>query len=95
MSRFRYWTEAQPLRRLMPGNAGERPMPLLLSQRKRIAMFKLIEGMPTGVMAIEAIGEVTHEDYRDTLIPQAEAMIGKGPIKMIYIVGKDFTLLQA
>jgi hypothetical protein len=34
-----------------------------------MAMFKLIEGMPPDVMAIEAIGEVTHEDYHDTLIP--------------------------
>ncbi|HTI01536.1 MAG TPA: STAS/SEC14 domain-containing protein [Acidisoma sp.] len=53
-------------------------------------MFILIEGMPPDVMAIEASGEVTHEDYRDTLIPQAEAMIAKGPAKMIYIIGKDF-----
>ncbi len=54
-------------------------------------MFKFIEGMPPDVMAIEAVGEITHEDYRDTLIPRAEAMIGKGPIKMLYVIGKDFT----
>jgi hypothetical protein len=54
-------------------------------------MFKFIEGMPPGVVAIEAIGEVTHEDYRDTLVPRAKTMVGNGPIKMIYVIGKDFT----
>jgi len=54
-------------------------------------MFKFIEGMPPDVLAIEAIGKVTHEDYQTILIPMAEAMMAKGPIKMIYIIGKEFT----
>jgi len=37
-------------------------------------MLKAIENLPPDVMAIEAIGKVTREDYRDTLIPRAEAM---------------------
>lgn len=54
-------------------------------------MLKLIEGMPPDVLAIEAIGKVTHEDYRDTLIPKAEALMSKGPIKMFYVIGEKFT----
>ena len=54
-------------------------------------MFKFIEGLPPDVMAIEASGKVTHEDYRSTLIPRAEAMMTKGPIKMLYVIGRDFT----
>ena len=54
-------------------------------------MLKLIAGLPPDVMAIEAIGRVTHEDYRSTLIPKAEAMIARGPIKMLYVIGRDFT----
>jgi len=54
-------------------------------------MFKFIEGLPPDVMAIEASGKVTHEDYRNTLIPKAEAMMAKGPIRMLYVIGKDFT----
>ena len=54
-------------------------------------MFKFIIGLPPDVMAIEAIGKVTHEDYRDTLIPKAEAMMAKGPIRMLYLIGKEFT----
>lgn len=54
-------------------------------------MFKFIDGLPQDVLAIEAAGKVTHEDYKLTLIPRAEAMMGKGPIKMLYVIGKEFT----
>jgi hypothetical protein len=54
-------------------------------------MLKFIEGLAADVLAIEAVGKVTHEDYRDVLIPKVEAMMGKGPIKMLYVLGKDFT----
>ena len=54
-------------------------------------MFKLIEGLPSDVLAIEATGKVSHEDYHNTLIPKAEAMMTKGPIKMLYVIGKEFT----
>jgi len=53
-------------------------------------MFKFIDGLPSDVLAIEAIGTVTEEDYRHTLVPAAEAMIAKGPIRMLYVIGKDF-----
>ena len=54
-------------------------------------MFKLTAGLPPDVLAIEASGKVTHEDYCNTLIPRAEAMMAKGPIKMLYVIGHDFT----
>lgn len=54
-------------------------------------MLKFIDGLPQDVLAVEAVGKVTHEDYKSTLIPRAEAMLGKGPIKMLYVVGKEFT----
>lgn len=54
-------------------------------------MLKLIEGMPPDVPAIEATGKVTHEDYRTILIPKAEAMMARGPIRMLYVIGKEFT----
>jgi len=53
-------------------------------------MFKLIEDLPPGVLGIEATGKVTHEDYQNILIPKAEAMIAKGPVKFLYVAGKDF-----
>ncbi len=54
-------------------------------------MLKLIEDLPPDVLGIEATGKVSHEDYQQVLIPQAEGLMAKGPIKMIYMVGKDFT----
>src|SRR5271165_3874905 len=54
-------------------------------------MFKSIEGLPADVLAIEASGQITHQDYRDTLIPMAEGLMAKGPIKMLYVIGPDFT----
>jgi hypothetical protein len=41
-------------------------------------MFKFIDGLPRDVMAIEAAGKVTHEDYRNTLIAKAELMMARG-----------------
>ena len=57
-------------------------------------MFKIIEGLPQDVLAIEASGKVTYDDYRNTLMPKAEAMIARGPIKMLHVIGKDFAGLS-
>ncbi|CAN5597926.1 STAS/SEC14 domain-containing protein [soil metagenome] len=54
-------------------------------------MMTLIEGLPADVLGIAASGKVTHSDYRDVLIPSAEAMMAKGPIKMVYVIGADVT----
>lgn len=54
-------------------------------------MFRIMEGMAPNVLAIEAVGKITHADYRDVLIPKAEAMMTKGPIRMLYVIGEDFT----
>ncbi len=53
-------------------------------------MFKFIDGLPANVLAIEAAERVTGEDYRNTLVPAAEAMIAKGPLRMLYVIGEDF-----
>ena len=54
-------------------------------------MFRYIEGLSQDVMAIEATGKITREDYNNELIPRAEGMMTRGPIKMLYVIGKDFT----
>ena len=53
-------------------------------------MLKLIEDLPPTVLRVEASGSVTHEDYQNILIPNAETMMAKGPIKMLYVIGDDF-----
>jgi hypothetical protein len=52
-------------------------------------MFTFIDGLPPNVMAVEASGTVTHEDYRDIIIPKAEEMMAKGPIKLLYVIGSS------
>jgi hypothetical protein len=37
-------------------------------------MFKVIEGLSPDVLAVEATGKITHDDYVHTLIPNAEAI---------------------
>jgi hypothetical protein len=32
-------------------------------------MLKFIESLPQDVLAIAALGNITHEDYRGTLVP--------------------------
>ncbi len=54
-------------------------------------MLRSIEGLPPDVLALEAAGKVTHDDYRDVLIPRAEALMKQGPIKMLYVFGADFS----
>ena len=54
-------------------------------------VLKLIDGLPPTVLEVEASGKVTHEDYINILIPNAEAMLAKGPIRMLYVIGGDVT----
>jgi SpoIIAA-like len=53
-------------------------------------MFQEIEGLPSGVLGLEAHGRVTHADYRDMLLPRLEAAAAQGPVDMIYAIGGDF-----
>lgn len=54
-------------------------------------MFKMMEDLPEDVVGFEASGKVTHEDYKEKLIPLLEKKLAEGkPLKMIYAVGVDF-----
>jgi hypothetical protein len=52
-------------------------------------MYHFIEDLPPDVLGIEAEGKITHEDYRDRLIPKAEAMMANGPIKALVVIRND------
>jgi stage II sporulation SpoAA-like protein len=54
------------------------------------SMITILDGLPPQVLGVRASGKVTHTDYRDTLIPHAEAMIANGPICLLFVLGKDF-----
>lgn len=51
-------------------------------------MFTFIEDLPADALGVVASGPITHEDYQK-LIPRAEAMMGKGPVKCLYVLEDD------
>lgn len=54
--------------------------------------FTILDGFPPDVVAIEARGEITGEDYEKTLIPLLESKIAiQGRFRMLYILGEEFT----
>jgi hypothetical protein len=54
-------------------------------------MFKFIDDITDDVLAIETIGKVSHEDYKDKLIPAADKIIKEyGKLKALYVIGDDF-----
>jgi hypothetical protein len=54
-------------------------------------MLTQIGDLPPNVLGIEATGQITHEDYQKVLIPKAEAMMAKGPLRILYVLGKEFS----
>jgi hypothetical protein len=54
-------------------------------------MIKFIEGMPEDVLGIEAIGKVTHADYRDILVPEVRKRLARESLKLLYVIGPEFT----
>jgi hypothetical protein len=54
----------------------------------------MIEGLPPDVLGLEAVGKITHGDYHDILIPEAETLLKQGPLKMLYVIGSDFSFYE-
>ncbi|MEI8332560.1 MAG: STAS/SEC14 domain-containing protein [Chloroflexota bacterium] len=54
-------------------------------------MLELMEGMPSGVVAVRAVGKVTADDYHAVLDPAVEASVRKtGTVRILYVLGPDF-----
>lgn len=50
-------------------------------------MMKLIENTPANVLAIEASGEITAQDYETVLIPETDkVMDAGGAVHMVYVL---------
>ena len=51
-------------------------------------MIELIEGLPDGVIGIEAVGNVTREDYTDIVAPAVERALASHPkIRLLHVLG--------
>jgi SpoIIAA-like len=62
-----------------------------LTPAEGVAMIQVIEGLPEGVLAYQASGKVTADDYESTLIPAVEAAsAGDDKIRFLLVFGADF-----
>ena len=54
-------------------------------------MIEVIEGLPDGVVGLEAVGEVTAEDYESVAMPAIEqARAGGEKVRLLYVLGEGF-----
>ena len=91
-----------------PDNGRRRPSTSLrgknsLSQQERTAeevsaageggaVIELIEGLPDGVVGLEAVGEVTSDDYSSVAIPAVEDALSRHKkISLMHVLGERFT----
>ena len=54
-------------------------------------MIELIEGLPAAVVGIEAVGNVTSEDYDDVAPAVERALASHEKIRLLHVVGDRFT----
>ncbi len=59
-------------------------------------MIELIEGLPDGVVGLEAVGEVTSRDYSSVAIPAVEDALSRHKkISLLHVLGERFTGYEA
>ena len=59
-------------------------------------MIELIEGLPDGVVGLEAVGEVTSDDYSSTAFPAVEDALSRHKkISLLHVLGERFTGYEA
>ncbi|HEY7478211.1 MAG TPA: STAS/SEC14 domain-containing protein [Actinomycetota bacterium] len=55
-------------------------------------MIEVIEGLPEGVVGLEAVGEVTADDYESVAVPAIERARGdRSKVRLLYVLGGRFT----
>ncbi len=52
-------------------------------------MFTVVEGLPDGVIGVEAKNEVTAEDYTSVLDPLIAKALESGKVRLLYVVGPE------
>jgi hypothetical protein len=54
-------------------------------------MIKYLDGMPPGVLGLQAFDDVEEEDYRDVVVPAVNAAIAEhGKVRLVYVLGPEF-----
>ena len=59
-------------------------------------MVEKMTGFPEGVVGVSATGEVTHEDYKNVIVPAVEEALAQKPkIRFLYYLGPEYTGFKA
>jgi hypothetical protein len=54
-------------------------------------MIRVLEDVPANVVAVEASGTVTEDDYESVLVPAVEARTkANEKVRFLYVLGEDF-----
>jgi hypothetical protein len=54
-------------------------------------MIEILQGYPDEVLAISSAGRITADDYRNVLVPEAEARIARhGSVRILYYLGPKY-----
>jgi hypothetical protein len=59
--------------------------------RPEVLVLRPIPDLPAGVIGFDAVGEIHSDDYRDVLRPQIDAAVGRGEVRLVYVLGDEFT----
>jgi hypothetical protein len=54
-------------------------------------VLRPIPDQPAGVIGFEAVGEVHSDDYRDVLRPAIDRAVGRGEVRLVYVLGEEFS----
>lgn len=54
-------------------------------------MLRIIEDLPERVLGLEAVGQVTADDYRTVLVPAVESLVARhAKVRLLYVLGDRF-----
>jgi len=77
--------------RLFPGARMEKAMDWAAAQGDHPGRFRILDGFPNDVIAVEAEGIITAQDYENTLRPLVEAKEKRhDKLKMLFVADEDF-----
>jgi SpoIIAA-like len=59
-------------------------------------VIEVLPDLPANVVGVEAVGEVSSDDYKSVLIPAVEAAMGEhDKVRLLYVLGERFDGVSA
>jgi len=58
-------------------------------------VIRTLQAMPAGVLGLEAVGRVSDQDYEQVLVPAVSSALGRGDVRLLYVLGREFDSYSA